>query len=193
MEDKDYYGVLGVSEDATIEEIKKAYRKLSMEHHPDKGGDEELYKTITEAYGVLSDDLKRAAYDEGEEITDEDQEIRQNLVDVFKRTISGMFTPDHMDLFSVMKGQFNERVLMLNQNLEGIGNDIRQFKAIKKKIKKGEMYKKLIDHEIYKLRTLTKQTKYDIDIMNKCIDKLGDCEYSFEDEIAGLIGALNER
>ncbi len=60
---EDYYKVLGISRDASKEEIKKAYKKLAHKHHPDKGGDEETFKKISEAYHVLSDDNKRAQYD----------------------------------------------------------------------------------------------------------------------------------
>ena len=61
---KNYYEVLGVSKSADKEEIKKAFRKLAHEHHPDKkGGDESKFKEVSEAYSVLSDDKKRAEYD----------------------------------------------------------------------------------------------------------------------------------
>jgi molecular chaperone DnaJ len=63
----DFYAVLGVARDAEEADIKKAYRKLAMEHHPDRNnGDkaaEEKFKEITEAYEVLRDPDKRAAYD----------------------------------------------------------------------------------------------------------------------------------
>lgn len=55
----DYYKTLGVSRDATPEDIKKAFRKLARTHHPDAGGDEAKFKEINEAYEVLSDDKKR--------------------------------------------------------------------------------------------------------------------------------------
>ncbi len=65
---KDYYGALGVQKDASADEIKKAYRKLALKHHPDKNpGDkkaEEKFKEITEAYAVLSDAEKRKQYDQ---------------------------------------------------------------------------------------------------------------------------------
>ena len=60
---KDRYQTLGVGRRATPEEIKKAYRRLAMLHHPDRGGDESKFKDITEAYGVLSDPAKKRKYD----------------------------------------------------------------------------------------------------------------------------------
>jgi molecular chaperone DnaJ len=67
MAKRDYYDVLGVNRDADEEAIKKAFRKLAMKHHPDRNHGnpqaEELFKEAKEAYEVLSDDQKRAAYD----------------------------------------------------------------------------------------------------------------------------------
>ena len=64
---KDYYDILGVSRNATDEEIKKAYRKLALAYHPDRNQDsleaEEKFKEINQAYEVLGDSDKRAAFD----------------------------------------------------------------------------------------------------------------------------------
>lgn len=57
------YDILGVKKDATGDEIKKAYRKLAMKHHPDKGGDPEQFKVIQNAYDTLSDPEKRENFD----------------------------------------------------------------------------------------------------------------------------------
>lgn len=62
---KDYYKILGVDKNASAEEIKKAFRKLAHQHHPDKkGGDESKFKEINEAFQVLGNDAKRKQYDQ---------------------------------------------------------------------------------------------------------------------------------
>lgn len=57
------YETLGISQQATPDEIKKAFRQLAVKHHPDKGGDEEIFKCMLNAYEILSDPDKRARYD----------------------------------------------------------------------------------------------------------------------------------
>jgi DnaJ-class molecular chaperone len=59
----DYYSTLGISKDASPDDIKRAYRKLASQHHPDKGGDKEKFQEIQAAYATLSDTEKRAQYD----------------------------------------------------------------------------------------------------------------------------------
>ena len=62
---KDYYGILGVPKTATQDDIKKAFRKMAMKHHPDRGGDQAKFKEINEAHDILSDNEKRMMVDQG--------------------------------------------------------------------------------------------------------------------------------
>ncbi|HIJ38541.1 MAG TPA: DnaJ domain-containing protein, partial [Rhodospirillaceae bacterium] len=67
MSKRDFYEVLGIAKGASAEDIKKAYRKLAMQFHPDRNPDEptaeQKFREVNEAYDVLKDEQKRAAYD----------------------------------------------------------------------------------------------------------------------------------
>ena len=65
VDNTSYYKLVGVEKDATFDQIKKAYRKKAIKEHPDKGGDPEKFKALTQAYEVLSDKDKRELYDQG--------------------------------------------------------------------------------------------------------------------------------
>lgn len=92
----DYYNTLGVSENASPEEIKKAYRKLANQHHPDKGGDQARFKDISVAYDTLSDPQKKSEYDQ----------MRMGGPQVRFRS-GGM--PDFGDIFGNMGGPFSQQ------------------------------------------------------------------------------------
>ena len=64
MAKRDYYDVLGIKKNSSADEIKSAFRKAAIEHHPDRGGDEAKFKELNEAYEVLKDPEKRKRYDQ---------------------------------------------------------------------------------------------------------------------------------
>ncbi len=110
---RDYYEVLGVSRDASPDEIKKAYRKLAVKYHPDKNpGDtaaEEKFKEASNAYEVLSDPKKRQIYNQRGHAGVNDmgfhgftnmEDIFSNLGDIFGRTVFGNFGDAYGDVFN---------------------------------------------------------------------------------------------
>jgi molecular chaperone DnaJ len=97
---KDYYGILGVQRNATTDEIKSAYRKLALQYHPDRNKSpdaEEKFKEISEAYAVLSDEEKRKTFDHygsagiGDRYTPEDIFRGVDFEDIFRDLGFGIF------------------------------------------------------------------------------------------------------
>src|SRR3989338_1908081 len=94
---RDYYEILGVKKNSNKEEIKRAYKKLAIKHHPDKGGDAEKFKELSEAYAVLSDDKKRGTYDQfghqgfDQRYSQEDIFRGANFEDIFRDVFGGNF------------------------------------------------------------------------------------------------------
>uniref|UniRef100_A0A6M3L1J3 Putative chaperone n=1 Tax=viral metagenome TaxID=1070528 RepID=A0A6M3L1J3_9ZZZZ len=85
MEERNPYKILGVKKKSTPEEIKKAYYKLAKKHHPDHGGDEEIFKEIQWAFNILNDVNKRNYFDEHGFIPgSEEERIYQSIVNVMK-------------------------------------------------------------------------------------------------------------
>ncbi len=89
-----HYETLGVAENATAEEIKQAYRKLAMQHHPDRGGDAEQFQKIQQAYGILGDQNARQQYDHERQF--ENSGVRFS----FNGHPFGNVPPDMADLFT---------------------------------------------------------------------------------------------
>ncbi len=114
---KDYYQILGVSPEASYEEIKKAYRKLAFEYHPDRNNEQREYaeskfKEITEAYGILIDPEKRREYDKlrryGGEYTFQREQAGQDFAtDPFERIFRDLFNnPEASRIFREMQREF---------------------------------------------------------------------------------------
>lgn len=138
---KNYYDVLGIPKNSTQEQIKKAYRKLSLKYHPDKtGGDDTKFKELNEAYTILGDEQKRKEYDNpirhsfmnsgGEhEATHEDM-----MKHIFKHFMGGGFHEPNVEFFknghrifsSFMKPQTIQKTihLTLKEAYEGISKPI---------------------------------------------------------------------
>ena len=113
----DYYGVLGVSRNASENEIRQAYRKLARQHHPDVNrddkGSEDRFKSINEAYSVLSDQNKRRRYDRHGDNWEhserlEQEQTRARHMGGFNR--SDLYDGDRFDTGSSGQGSIFDRL-----------------------------------------------------------------------------------
>ena len=112
----DYYELLGVSRDASEKELKSAFKKKAMQHHPDKGGNPDTFKQINEAYQTLSDNEKRQMYDQYG--TADPQQLNQNQEFHFN-------TGNFQDVFSQMFGDQNPFGFGFQQRRPQRNKDIR--------------------------------------------------------------------
>lgn len=103
----DYYNILGINKNASQEEIKKAFRKKSMETHPDRGGNEEEFRKVSEAYDILSDNDKRSEYDRFGTVEDGKKRFQSHgfsMDDIFSQ-FSDIFGGNRHQDYNIRKGQ----------------------------------------------------------------------------------------
>lgn len=165
----DYYNILGVEKTATPDEIKKAYRKLAMQHHPDKGGDPEQFQAINEAYETLKDTNKRAHYDRYGNSSSQNFRYQQ-------QTYSAQDIGDLNDIFNHFFGRNFE------QTFRHSGINSRQIMRTTVGISLREAYTGT--EKIIQLRTMTENKTISIKVAPGV--KSGD-QVRYDDVIEGII------
>ena len=136
------YKILGIKNTASLEQIKKAHRKKVKKHHPDIGGDPELFRQIQEAYDILSDPEKRKAYDITGTVTNELNYDLQDavalVVDKIKVKIDGVHNKDLLtkggmllEILISIKDEIKEK----EQNIKYEKERIELLKTLRKRLK----------------------------------------------------------
>lgn len=120
----EHYNTLGVSKDASQEEIKKAFRFLALRNHPDKGGSEEEFKKISKAYEILSDPEKRNLYDNGEDPSNQAQHSN-SMNDMFSQFFNFNFQGQNVHSQHQQKKR-NSIMVNLNVSLRDIYHGIQK-------------------------------------------------------------------
>jgi len=151
------YEILGVDPSATLDDIKKAYREKSKQHHPDKGGNQNKFVEVNLAYRVLSDPRKREIYDKQGIIFDESpdfiaQVVRSRLMAILDSWIKYEFDrPGQATMSEFFSVNLKEAVSNLEKAKAKAKKDIAKLKSIRKRVKcKGEtnLVHSLIDQRI---------------------------------------------
>jgi curved DNA-binding protein CbpA len=180
------YDDLGLSPRCTFDEIKQRYRALAQQHHPDKGGDENVFKKIKLAYEVLSDPSRRAEYDATGKI-EEDVPIRtealQELAGLVTHAIEKI-NPDHDDLIFVMKRELNENIIQSKKNIITCNGYIIKLNKILKKVnrkKEGDNFiKSIIEEQVRMREGELKNFNHRIEVCNYMIELLEDYYYGLD-------------
>ena len=135
------YETLGLHPGATSEEIKLAYRNKAKECHPDVGGDPEVFKLLSMAYKILSDEEKRRRYDAGEDPTgmftkvlDEEKMALNVLLDLFGQIVS-MHEIEHIDVVKIMREQIMKQHSSFEAQIHAEKKKIQRFEKAMKRIK----------------------------------------------------------
>jgi len=141
----DYYNTLGISKSASEADIKAAYRKMAMKHHPDRGGDEKKFKEVTEAYETLSDPQKKQMLDMGVDPNAQHTSYRQGSPFEFHFN-----TGNFEDVFSNFGfgGRPVRKNKTLNVNIEVTLEDILKGRVIDAEIGIPNGNKRLVNIEV---------------------------------------------
>lgn len=160
------YETLGISQSATSEEIETAWHSFAKQHHPDKGGNPEVFKRGSTAVAVLRDPVKRKQYDETGHIS-EDVDIDKAALQMIQSGVNALLRQsevdfDTMDILEALRQ-------MIDQKLEDVGGQLKQHEDAVKRISSA-----------------IKRTK----IKNKKKHRLNPMFEWFRREVSGVIGKI---
>ena len=184
------YTELDVSVTASTEDIKQRYRTLAQMHHPDKGGDEEIFKRIKLAYEILSDPVRRKQYDITGETTTTNakDEAIANIVQILLHVVPS-FNVDEDDLIKIAEAETRTMLDLVNKDIGVTERYIVNLEKVSKKIKiktDGEnILNTFITYQIHQRKHELLNFQRRVKVCNLMLEILKDYEY-------GLINLIFE-
>jgi len=134
---KNLYTILGVRPDASMADIKKAYRTKAGKSHPDKGGDPEEFRLVSHAYKILSEQQTRARYDQTGQTTNgptTDQAALSVLANWMRQIIDGEADLKHNDIVQIMKNAVEKELNNIQSNHRKLRRVLHRINYIKKNL-----------------------------------------------------------
>jgi curved DNA-binding protein CbpA len=181
------YEILGIPKNATKDEIKKAYKAKAMEHHPDRGGNEEKFIEVLQAYEILSDSEKRSIYDEhgtvNSILTDINDIAIQTIESLVRKYIHDktVFNPSY-NIVELIKSfahkNRKDSLNKINSNTSLIKDLTRFKKKIRSKNEKNIILD-VVEEELFKIDSDNYQLRFQVRMNEKLIDIISN--YSVED------------
>jgi curved DNA-binding protein CbpA len=200
---RDLYRVLGVKKTATDAEIKKAYRKKSMQFHPDRNpGDEKAdaaYKEVQAAWEVLNDPRRKKMYDEtgevGEAVPAYDPEVMDLLVKAFTQTISEMMEEgsdlEKTDLLARLRACLRVRERELVERRGNVEEGLVEMRKaagrfVDKEGNKDNLLNDIIRAKIERQERGVKELTEDLDLVKKTLDTVTGFVYLYDRDVTGM-------
>lgn len=198
----DLYETLGVKRDADQKRIKRAYYAKSKIHHPDQGGDPEMFKQLVVAYSILSDPKKRERYDSGESSDDIaratmtfDQEVMTSLCGMFVQVVANGDVK-RRDLVEVMKGMLKNAIAGLEQNIQAHKGVVEKFQTAINRIKtknENNPFVSAAQAQISTCNVTISKIQHQIDIGAGGIKFLDAFSYEFDPVVAEALATPKRR
>lgn len=185
------YDILGVPNNASDEQIRQAYKSLAQHHHPDKGGNEELFKQIKFAYEILSDPLKRREYDRTGEYTHRPS-IRDETLEQLSRLFFDVLSKANIeqdDILLTLRVETRNIREHVQKDINACSDYIVRLSKVKKKIKKknngDNILAGIVEKQIESRNRELEMFMRRIHVCDQMIEVLED--YQYGDTIAMLI------
>ena len=182
------YTELDVPDDASLETIKQRYRTLAQMHHPDKGGDEELFKRIKLAYEILSDPIRRKQYDITGETTTTNakDEAVANIVQILLHVVPN-FNVDQDDLIHIAEMETRTMLDLVNKDIGVTERYILNLEKVLSKLRiktEGEnILSSFIANQIKQRKQELESFQRRIQVCNLMLEILKDYEYGLRNLI----------
>ena len=172
------YESLGVASDATKADIKRAWRKLAKEHHPDKGGNEEKFKEIQAAYELLTDDERRKQYDTyggTDKPKDTTQRARQTIAQTFTGLLQQSEAHPYIDYVSKMATAFKNQKAQCEEKRSQLKQHVNRCEKLLKKTE-GELLRGVIQSRLNTCQGQLTQIEEQLEVTAKCLGMLKGCK-----------------
>lgn len=162
-----------------------------MENHPDKGGDPEQFKSIDQAYKILSDKDKRKRYDNGENVESierimnvisQEQEALKLVLSIFN-SIVDQVDVDHQDIFNLIRQSIRENQRNIRSEKTKLENNIKKCKVVKRRIKKkgnSDLFIQFLDGHIMEHNMAINKLDGIIKLGDDGLKLIDGCEYDVE-------------
>ena len=189
----DYYTILGVDREATRDEIKQAYKYKAQTIHPDKGGGEDEFKLLNEAYRCLVNTEKRARYDAGEDVS----QPRSTFEDTVMNRLAGMFqqaadnAKDEVDPVNMVRESAARAMPEVIKDMDEQRGIITKMEKLRPRVKYTgdgvDLFHGVIDQKIDLANRQIEVLNDELDVVKAVLERLNDYDCVFTAERQGPI------